>query len=269
MLIYYNDIIPTRNFQYYCYIQFHIISLNTIMDSGTLNMEVNHAMDDIRDASNNIASNNDSSSTDIPMLSVASTESLGVENTEETPHTTQSTYSTLSLRLGAKSPKDMKRKYLLKREIVLLEQWRSKISIYREATYRANIWYKQWDTALGIIPIILNAVVVMIKGYEFTHVDIEILKYITFAMIAIATIVQTIHSFLKLSKQSENMRHICDKLAGLELTAQIYLAQREQPIIPPVVFIDMMHRDITKLIEEAENIPTVIMSKFYPSLSLG
>ena len=54
--------------------------------------------------------------------------------------------------------------WLLPSERNLLINWMQKISIYCKITYDANTYYKNWDTICGIIPIVLNTLILLIKG---------------------------------------------------------------------------------------------------------
>jgi hypothetical protein len=161
--------------------------------------------------------------------------------------------------LASDSSATSTRMTILPEEIRLLTVWIAYINIYKKATYQSSVWYKQWDTALGILPVIMNAVVILIKGYEFWETESAMLKYASFALILLTTIISAIGSFLKLSAQSENMRHICVKLTDLELVLQIYLAQSSIILVSPVDFIHNVHRDIVTLVKEAGSIPTAVM----------
>ena len=183
-------------------------------------------------------------------------------NTHNIIDTINSTYSLwLTKNKGSES-----RMYLLDAERIMLNNWLKKTHIYRKATYRANIYYKQWDTFLGIIPIILNAIIILMDSYEFIYTEAKIITIITFAMLAVSTIFSSVHSFLKLSKQGESMRHVSDKLMQVYLQIQIYLAQSTEPLIPPVKFIEIVYKDIVALMEESGNIPIGIMVRYHARL---
>ena len=183
-------------------------------------------------------------------------------NTHNIIDTINSAYSLwLTKNKGSES-----RMYLLDTERIMLNNWLKKTHIYRKATYRANIYYKQWDTFLGIIPIILNAIIILMDSYEFIYTEAKIITIITFAALAVSTIFSSVHSFLKLSKQGESMRHVSDKLMQVYLQIQIYLAQSTEPLIPPVKFIEIVYKDIVALMEESGNIPIGIMVRYHARL---
>jgi len=205
----------------------------------------------------------DANSVDANSVDANSTDATNIAETS----TETSTYSqSQSLWLSHDKGHGKQRNYLLENERIMLNNWLQKIRIYQKATYRANVHYKHWDTILGLTPVILNTAVLLMEGYEFVYTSERIITITTYAIIAIATIVKAIHSFLKLSKQSESMRNVSDKLTQVHLQIQIYLAQRQDPIIPPAKFIEIIYKDITKLMEESANIPISIMSKYQSRL---